>query len=207
MVGFLTLKAGCSPHGSLSEATLRVQSTLCVKICGSGKTLLYSEIDEEKILPRSQRKLLIWPFLVLAATFYSLIWSRLITIRESECDPEKHSADPSIWTSFMSTLWPWHYANAAGCWHCRHGLDTIWLLLLCYALTWFSSQTAAKLFARLAAECEVPVETCWHTQIWCNWSNLPGCEWVLRKYLSCIPPTVVSLKCFKDPVGGRFTRE
>lgn len=139
MVGFLTLKAGCSPHGPLSEATLKDQSKLCVRICGSGKTRLYSDIDEEKRLPQSQRKLLICPLFFLAAIYYYLLWSRTITIRESECDPEKHRAAPSVWTSFLSTLWSWHYANAAGCWHSRHGLDTIWLLLLCYSLTWLCS--------------------------------------------------------------------
>lgn len=26
----------------------------------------------------------------------------------------------SVWTSFMGSLWPWYYANAAGCWQDGH---------------------------------------------------------------------------------------
>lgn len=78
MVGFLTLKAGWSPYGPLSKTTLRDQNRLCVRLCSSGKTQLYSEIDEEKWLPQSQKNPLILSF--LSCHLFSSIWSTIFTV-------------------------------------------------------------------------------------------------------------------------------
>ena len=128
-----------------TEPTHRAQSGLCVRISGFGRTLHQTEIDEEEQLPLNAGDILIY-------SYHRMLKNE---VKQSKC--EKHWADPSVWTSFMGTLWSWHYANAAGCWHCRHGLDTVWLVLCC-SLAWFCCIVS---FSNSNKACCLPCDWMW----------------------------------------------
>lgn len=137
----------------------------------------------------------------------SLIESRTITIRESECDPVKAS-----WSIFgLPSCSAWLHTNAAGGWHCRQGLDTIWLLLLCYLLSWFWSIVS---FSNSNKACCMPREGVWgefyqenllahkfsssdllypvENKCWGNTWSFTAC-------------TAMNLNPFKDPSGENFS--
>lgn len=137
-VGFSTSSRLAALHMDCSATPAQGERGMlyALRVSVSGKTLHRPEINKEKKRPIQEDILIRSFFLSLpSAISSSIMWGRTIWLWECECDPEKHWADPSAWTSFIGAPWPWQYANAAGCWHRRHGLDAVWLLLCC-SLTW-----------------------------------------------------------------------
>lgn len=125
MVGFLTLKAGCSPHGALRETNPeRPKQALCENLwLWQNSASLRNRWREgrctESDRPFDLTVLIPLPPFNMQQDYthenLSLVWTLFDSEKRRELIPllDFRQGTPVA----KAPPWPRHYANAAGCWH------------------------------------------------------------------------------------------